>query len=161
MTPFLKLDCASTGNTQEIDAVVCSASINEDINDSNSVTDPHNIRHSSAVNETSEADSQLPLREQEEVISVLNPHNFGGSPSIINVKTQTDSQHSSDKQNKMFCDVSRAEDNIIKMPDNEPNCYSFEEKWDIFDHSDSSSESSFISSDSLVCNEDDFIIEYL
>ena len=159
MTPFIKLDCASTGNTQEIDGVVCSASINEDINGSKSVTDPHNIRHSSAVNETSEADSQLPLREQEEVISVLNPHNFGCSPSIINVKTQTDSQHSSDKQNKMFCDVLRAEDNI-KMPDNEPNYYSFEEKWDIFDHSDSSSESSLICSDSLVCNEDD-LIEYL
>ena len=159
MTPFLKLDCVSTGNTQEIDGVVCSASINEDINDSKSVTDPHNIRHSSAVNETSEADSQLPLREQEEVISVLNPHNFGRSPSIINVKTQTDSQHSSDKQNEMFCDVSRAEDNI-KMPNDEPNYCSFEEKWDIFDHSDSSSESSFISSDSLACNEDD-LIEYL
>ena len=57
-------------------------------------------------------DSQLPLREQEEVISVLNPHNFGCNPSIINVKTQTDSEHSSDKQNKMFCDVSRAEDNV-------------------------------------------------
>ena len=28
MTPFLKLDCASTGNSQEIDGVVCSASIN-------------------------------------------------------------------------------------------------------------------------------------
>ena len=77
----------------------------------------------------------------------------------MNVKTQTHSQHSSDKQNKMFCDVSRAEDNI-KMPDDEPNYCSFEEKWDIFDHSDSSSESSFISSDSLVCNEDD-LIEYL
>ena len=34
MTPFLKLDCISTGNTQEIHGVVCSASINEDINDS-------------------------------------------------------------------------------------------------------------------------------
>ena len=62
------------GNAQEIDGVVCSAAINEDINDSKSVTDPHNIRHSSAVNETSEADSQLPLKEQEEVISTLAPN---------------------------------------------------------------------------------------
>ncbi len=175
MTPFLKLDCASTDNTdslplsQEIGGVVCSASINKDISHSKSVIDPHNIGHGSAINETSETDSQLPLKEQEEVIcdalianedsdagkSVLDSHN----PSAINVKTKTDSQPLSSNQNKMFCDVSRAEDDI-KVPDNEPGYYSFEEKWDIFDHSESSSESSFNSSDSFVYIQDD-LIEYL
>jgi hypothetical protein len=59
----------------------------------------------------------------------------------------------------MFCDVSRAEDDI-KVPDNEPSLYySFEEKWDIFDQSESSSESSFNSSDSLVHIQDD-LLEY-
>jgi hypothetical protein len=168
MTPFLKLNCARTGSTdplllsEETDRVVCSASINEDINDTKSVTDPHNIGNSSAINETFETDSQFPPKQHEDSDagkSDIDSHNFGHNPSAINVKTQTDSRHSSNNQNEMFCDVSRAEDDI-KVPDNEPSLYySFEEKWDIFDQSESSSESSFNSSDSLVHIQDD-LLEY-
>ncbi|CAB4006204.1 Hypothetical predicted protein [Paramuricea clavata] len=72
--------------------------------------------------------------------SDLDSHNFGHNPSAIYKCENPDSQHSSNNQNEMFCDVSRAKDDI-KVPGNEPCYYSFEEKWDIFDHSESSSES--------------------
>lgn len=90
---FLKMD-----RTSATDA-------NEDSNAGKSVPDPLDVGHS--INEKSETDSRLPLKEQGEVMcdALANMDNFGHSPSAINAKTQTDSQLSSKNQHKMFCDV--------------------------------------------------------
>jgi len=108
---------------------------------------------------TPDTDSQLSSKEQKKVVCaasenedtdvlecVPDPHHFEHSASA-NEKAQTDSQVSSKDQEKEFCAASP---------------HNFEEKWDIFDHSGSSFESSGSSSDSdpLVA-EDDLHVEYL